>query len=103
MGPRFLLVAGLQLPLLFAQVAPSSSAPDGGLSWQLFGAWGISNLILIWIIIDQRKTIQEQAKELREDRKQIVEEVVPLATRMLDALKEAADIVAATARENRRQ
>lgn len=101
MGPRLVLATVLQLPLLLAQAVPSS-APDAGLSWQLFGAWGISNVILIWVIVDQRKTIQEQAKELKEDRKQIVEEVVPLATRMLDALKEAADIVAAAARENRR-
>lgn len=100
MAPRLILASVLQLPLLLAQVAPASS-PDGGLSWQLFGAWGISNVILLWIIVDQRATIREQAKELKEDRKQIVEEVVPLATRMLDALKDAADMIRAAAIDDR--
>lgn len=67
-------------------------------TWQQFGAFGLVCLVLVWIIMDQRRTIAEQKDELREVRRQLVEEVVPLATRMLDALREAGEIVAAAAR-----
>ena len=59
-------------------------------TWPQFGAFGLVCMVLVWIIVDQRKTINEQKAELREVRQQLVEQVVPLATRMLDALTAAA-------------
>lgn len=67
-------------------------------TWQQFGAFGLVCVVLVWIILDQRRTIQEQKDELREVQRQLVNEVVPLATRMLDALREAGEIVAAAAK-----
>lgn len=66
-------------------------------TWQQFGAFGLVCVVLVWIILDQRATIREQRSELRESSKVIMEQVVPLATRMLDALKEAGEIVKAAA------
>lgn len=62
-------------------------------TWQQFGAFGMVCLVLVWIILDQRATIREQKQELRENSKVFIDQVVPLATRMLDALKEAGEIV----------
>lgn len=70
-------------------------------SWQQFGAFGMVCVVLVWIILDQRRTISEQRKELREVRDQLVTEVVPLATRMLDALHDASEIVKAAATKGR--
>jgi hypothetical protein len=67
-------------------------------TWQAFGAFGMVCVVLVWVIVDQRATIREQKDELRADRKQIIDEVVPLATRMLDALKDAGEIVKAAAK-----
>lgn len=65
--------------------------------FQPLGVAGIVCSVLVWVIIDQRATIREQKQELREANRQLVDEVVPLATRMLDALKEAGEIVKAAA------
>lgn len=66
-------------------------------TWSQFGAFGLVCLVLVWVIVDQRATIREQRQELREVSKALTDEVVPLATRMLDALKEAGEIVKAAA------
>lgn len=61
------------------------------------GVAGIVCAVLVWVILDQRATIREQKAELRENNRVMVEQVVPLATRMLDALKESHDMVTAAA------
>lgn len=65
--------------------------------FQPLGVAGIVCSVLVWVIIDQRATIREQKQELRENNKVMVEQLVPLATRMLDALKEYHDFVQAEA------
>lgn len=61
--------------------------------FQPLGVAGIVCSVLVWIIVDQRATIRELRQELREANKAMVDDIVPLATRMLDALKEAGEIV----------
>lgn len=61
------------------------------------GTTGVICLVLTWVILDQRATIREQKQELREAGKVLTDQVVPLATRMLDALKESHEIIKAAA------
>lgn len=62
-------------------------------TFQQLGVAGIICSVLVWVIVDQRATIRELKQELREANKAMVDDIVPLATRMLDALKEAGEIV----------
>jgi hypothetical protein len=64
-------------------------------TFQPLGIAGIVCSVLVWVIIDQRAQIRDLRQELRESNRQMITEVVPLATRMLDALKEAGEIVRA--------
>jgi len=66
-------------------------------TFQQLGVAGVICAVLVWVILDQRATIREQKAELRENNRVMVEQVVPLATRMLDALKESHDMVTAAA------
>lgn len=61
--------------------------------FQPLGVAGIVCSVLVWVIVDQRATIRELRQELKDANKAMVDDIVPLATRMLDALKEAGEIV----------
>lgn len=62
----------------------------------LFAPLGVTGVVCVVLsawIVDLRKQNEALRQELRESNRQMVAEVVPLATRMLDALKEAGDLV----------
>lgn len=74
--------------LIFGQ-ASAAPSPDPSL-WTQFGPFAIVFILMAGLILDQRATIKSQAREITEGRKQIVEDVVPLAVRMVDVLRDVA-------------
>lgn len=83
------VIVSIWWPILLGQDGGATTADPS--MWEQFGPFAIVFVLMAAAILDQRATIRAQAAELKEVREQMLSEVVPVATRMVDTLKDVAD------------